>query len=83
LIFLIVLFGLSGFYLNIVEHATALIEEGIYGTLGQTAANAPLNPNTTSGWVPYAEYALIVLGMLLIIALIIDIAMALKGESED
>ncbi|MCG2881052.1 MAG: hypothetical protein L7G96_07015 [Vulcanisaeta sp.] len=86
LITLIIAYAILGYAINLAENASYIAEEGIFGTLGPGAYNnftAPIINGMQNSWTYYGETTLILIGIILIFALIMQLATSLRRRAQE
>ncbi len=86
LIALIIAYAILGYAINLAENASYIAEEGIFGTLGPGAYNnftAPIINGMQNSWTYYGETTLILIGIILIFALIMQLATSLRRRAQE
>jgi hypothetical protein len=86
LIALIIVYAILGYAINLAENASYIAEEGVFGTLGPGAYNnftKPIINGMQNSWTYYGETTLILIGIILIFALIMQLATSLRRRSQE
>jgi hypothetical protein len=86
LIALIIVYAIAGFAINLAENASYIAEEGVFGVLGPGAYNnftKPIINGMQNSWTYYGETTLILIGIILIFALIMQLATSLRRRSQE
>ena len=86
LIALIIAYAILGYVINLAENASYIAEESIFGTLGPAAYNnltKPIINGLQNSWTYYGETTLILIGIVLIFALIMQLATSLRRKSQE
>ena len=86
LIALIIAYAILGYAINLAENAGYIAEESIFGTLGPAAYNnltKPIINGLQNSWTYYGETTLILIGIILIFALIMQLATSLRRRSQE
>ena len=83
---LVIAYAILGYAINLAENASYIAEEGIFGTLGPGAYNnlsKPIINGLQNSWTYYGETTLILIGIILIFALIMQLATSLRRRSQE
>ncbi len=86
LIALIIVYAIAGFAINLAENASYIAEEVVFGTLGPGAYNnftKPIINGMQNSWTYYGETTLILIGIILIFALIMQLATSLRRRAQE